>query len=333
MLRAGRRKKCQVLADFITLPENSVGNSDGTLDIMVKANNLDIERETRVIFIPKGVGGGIDTVTFIDNVRFAGVDGIFRPRRIELVLYLPTRKMGMDTTIELNTQSDGYLIFYDSIEAFLKRRSYTRVENIISPILVIRQEANPNPPPHTLDISSPDVDFIMGENSDTVIVDATEQLLAVSIDIGGSATGWEAEISDSVDFITLSGDSVAVGNGDGTVEIMIYASNINIDRTATITITTTGETENPIERTLVIRQDAYPPTLNISSSDVIIRKGEESDTAIVDATEQSLTINIALGSSVANWAAIGTSNFISFYNDRDTVGIDDGTLDIRIAGE
>ena len=35
--------------------------------------------------------------------------------------------------------------------------------------------------------------------------------------------------------------------------------------------------------------------------------------------------------ALSDWAAIGTSNFISFYNDRDTVGIDDGTLDIRIA--
>ena len=324
-------KEMSDLADFITLPENSEGVADGTLDIMVKANNLDIERETRVIFIPKIVGGGIDTVTFIGNVRFDGVDGISRPRRIELVLYLPTRKMGMDTTVELNTGPGGYLIFYDRIEAFLKRRSYTRVENIIPPTLVIRQEANPNPP-HTLEISSPDVDLRKSEESDTVIVDAvaTATTFTVNIDIGGSATGWEAEISDSVDFITLSGDPVAVGNGDGTVDITIYASNINIDRTATITITTTGETGNPMERTLVIRQDAYPPTLEISSSDVTLRKGEESDTAIVDATEQSLTVNIALGESTADWAAIGTSNFISFYNDRDTVGIDDGTLDITI---
>ena len=319
-------KEISDLTNFVTLPENSVGNGDGTLDIMVKANTLDFVRETRVILIPKGVGGGIDTVTFIDNVMFAYQDDtIPRPRRIELVLYLPTRKMGMDTTIELNTGSSDYNMFYNSVEAFLKRRSYTRVENIISPILVIRQEANPN---HTLDISSPDVDFIMGENSDTVIVDATEQLLAVSIDIGGSATGWEAKISDLFDFITLSGDSV--GNGEGTSEIMIEASNINIDRTATIIITTTGDEGNPIARTLVIRQ--APPTLDFSSPDVTLRKGEESDTAIADATEQSLTINIALGSSVTNWTAIGTSNFISFYNDRDTVGIgDDGTLDIRIA--
>ena len=237
-------KEISGLTNFVTLPENSVGNSDGTLDIMVKANTLAFERETRVILIPKGVGGGIDTVTFIDNVMFAYQDDPNpRPRRIEIVLYLPTRKMGMDTTIELNTQSDKYDILYNSIEAFLKRRSYTRGENIITPTLVITQEANPNPPPHTLEISSSDVDLRKSEESDTVIVDAvsTSTTFTVNIDIGGSATGWEAEISDSVDFITLSGDSVVVGNGDGRVEITIYASNVNIDRTATITITTTGD--------------------------------------------------------------------------------------------
>ena len=322
-------KEISGLTNFVTLPENSVGNSDGTLDIMVKANNLDIEREARVILIPKIVGGGIDTVTFIDNVMFAYQDDPNpRPRRIELVLYLPTRKMGMDTTIELNTRSVNYDILYDSIKAFLKRRSYTRVENIITPTLVIRQGANPN---HTLDISSSDVDLRKSEESDTVIVDAvaTATTFTVNIDIDGSATGWEAEISNSVDFIMLSGDSVAVGNGDGRVEIMIEASNINIDRTATITFTTTGDEGNPIARTLVIRQDANPPTLEISSMDGNIRKGEESDTAIVDATEQSLTVNIVLGGSAVNWEATETSDFISL--DSDTVsGRGDGTLDITI---
>ena len=327
-------KEMSDLADFITLPENSEGVADGTLDIMVKANNLDIERETRVIFIPKGVGGGIDTVTFIDNVMFADSTNVVRPRRIELVLYLPTRKMGMDTTIELNTQSDRYLIFYDSIEAFLKRRSYTRVENIIPPTLVIRQEANPN---HTLDISSPDVDLRMGEESDTVILGtANDTTFTVSVDIGGGATGWKVkQISDRGQVMTFP--ALSVGDlvlGDGTLDIMIKANNINRDHTFTIIFATTGEMGNPMERTLVIRQ--APPTLDFSSPDVTIRKGEESDTAIVDATEQSVTINIALGGSAASWEAIGTSNFISLDNvmspDRDTVGIDDdGTLDIRIA--
>ena len=322
-------KEISDLTNFVTLPENSEGVADGTLDIMVKANTLDFVRETRVILIPKIVGGGIDTVTFIDNVRFAGVDGIFRPRRIELVLYLPTRKMGMDTTIELNTQSDSYLILYDRIEAFLKRRSYTRVENIISPTLVIRQEANPN---HTLDISSPDVDLRMGEESDTVILGtANDTTFTVSVDIGGGATGWKVkQISDRGQVMTFPvfsvGDSVL---GDGTLEIMIKASNINRYHTFTIIFATTGETGNPMERTLVIRQDASPPTLNISSSDVTIRKGEESDTAIVDATEQSLTVNIALGESTADWAAIGTSNFISLDSDK-VSGRGDGTLDITI---
>ena len=321
-------KEMSGLTNFVTLPENSVGNSDGTLDIMVKANNLDIEREARVILIPKIVGGGIDTVTFIDNVIFADMEGIFGPRRIELVLYLPTRKMGMDTTIELNTQSVNYDILYDSIEAFLRRRSYTRVENIITPTLVIRQEANPN---HTLDISSSDVDLRKSEESDTVLVDAvaTATTFTVNIDIDGSATGWEAKNSDSVDFITLSGDSVAVGNGDGSVEIMIEASNINIDRTATIIFTTTGDEGNPMERTLVIRQDANPPTVEISSTDGNIRKGEESYTTNVNDTAQMITVNIVLGGSAVNWEATETSDFISL--DSDTVsGRGDGTLDITI---
>ena len=260
-------KETSDLADFITFPENSEGNSDGTLDIMVKANFDTLKREAIVTFIP---------VVDVD---------------------------------------------------------------IIPQTFVITQEANPNPP-HTLEISSPDVDLRKSEESDTVIVDveAIATMFTVNIDIGGSATGWKVkQISDRGQVMTFPvfsiGDSVL---GDGTLDIMIESSNINIDRTATITFTTTGDKGNPIARTLVIRQDANPPTVEISSPYVIIRKGEESDTAIVDATEQSLTINIALGESTADWEAIGTSNFISLDSvmslDGDTVGIGSGgILDIRIA--
>ena len=153
----------------------------------------------------------------------------------------------------------------------------------------------------------PDAPTLMLTSKDTVDIPNTATSLdsiAIMFTVGGGATGWKATVDSA--FVILG---KAMGSsGTDTLKAAVTA-NAGVKRTATITLTAEG-TEK-VDTTITITQAAGPPTLTLSSKDVVLSMGEDSDTAKVDATAQTLTVGVTLGGSAEGWDVTEISDFIT----------------------
>ena len=145
--------------------------------------------------------------------------------------------------------------------------------------LTITQKAAP-----TIKLISIDSISIAYDNTDPI---------PINFFVGGSATGWESEITyantDST-FITLDTKINAGQISDITIEATSSANEDTIPRTATITLSTTGQEGDSVSVSLIITQEAKP-VLQITSNDTNIAH---------DATD-SIPIHFNVGGSATGW--------------------------------
>ena len=171
-----------------------------------------------------------------------------------------------------------------------------------SAIFTITQEAVP-----TIMLTSPP-----DGNTISIAHDDNIASIPITFNVGGSATGWESEISympdipENMNFITL--DKTMNDNQTGPITIMASPmKNAGVERTATITLRTTGQKGDPVSVSLKIAQEISPTieltSYNEGSDDSFLElKSDGRDTIAIayDATD-SITINFTVGGSAAGW--------------------------------
>ena len=153
---------------------------------------------------------------------------------------------------------------------------------------------NPLPPMLTL-ITTEDT---------TIVYDETDPI-AITFDVGGTATGWDTVSIIGDKFITLSqymSDNMV--QGMVTITATPTKNTTLFSRTTTITFTTIGGTGASVEKTVTITQNPEPPTLMLTTF---------SDTTIVHSTMDSLAINFVVDGSATGWRAsmTGDASFIT----------------------
>ena len=168
-----------------------------------------------------------------------------------------------------------------------------------SVIFTITQEAAP-----TIMLTSP-------PEGNTISIAHDDNIVSIPIEftVGGSATGWESEISyipENTNFITL--DKTMNDNQTGPITIMASPmENMGVERIATITLRTTGQKGDPVSVSLKIAQEISPTieltSYNEGSDDSFLElKSDGRDTIAIayDATD-SITINFTVGGSATDW--------------------------------
>ena len=150
----------------------------------------------------------------------------------------------------------------------------------------------------------------------------TAQMITFTV---GDATGWTSEITGD-NFITLTDDGAMMG--DVVVTATPSGANTGVERSAMITFTTEGGTGDAATSVVTITQAAGPPTLTLSGKDVALSMGEDSDTAKVDATAQTLTVSVNIGGSADGWKVV-TSNG-SFVTPNPATGGADDDVELMI---
>ena len=149
--------------------------------------------------------------------------------------------------------------------------------------------------------------------SHTIIHDATASI-PIEFTIGGSATGWESDITDNP-FISLSLNKGTGQTGEKITIMAIPMKNTGvIDRTDTITLSTMGQTGTPARDTFTITQKAAPAIMLTDYAD-----GENVNIAHDDTNPR--TISFALGGSATGWESEITGDpFISLSSEIGTNG-------------
>ena len=156
------------------------------------------------------------------------------------------------------------------------------------------------------------------KSGDTTIaydVTATDTL-NIGFTVGGGAESWTVDVidgDDANDFLTLvstSGDA-----GAGTVRA-IPTANTGGERMDTLVITTVGGT-GVLTDTIIVTQQAGPPTIVVSTDDTTINH---------DATG-AFEISFTLGGSAMGWSSTLTGdNFITLTPEQDTTATGEVTI-------
>ena len=183
-------------------------------------------------------------------------------------------------------------------------REYVLTQGVLSPVSNIDTEDNINY---------------------TASVGPMLQTLDVTVDIGGSVTGWEVSKSEDADFISLV-------MRDDMVGITIAANPTIEKRSATLTFASTGDTKTTFTRYLEITQTAGYPTLTLSSTPTPFSVAPDDVvdyTLNVDSSRQEILVNIDLGGSAGGWSVYKKGDFISFSNS-DTTDTEDETVTFLI---
>ena len=187
-----------------------------------------------------------------------------------------------------------------------------QIGDSVSVSLTIRQEGKPV------------LDFFSNHN-DTIAYDATDSI-PIKFFVGGSAKGWESEITGNP-FITLSPEKDTAQ----TDTITIMASpmeNMGVERTATITLRTTGQIGDSVITMFTITQEAVP-TIEVNSINSHA-DSTESISIAHDATD-SIPIEFDVEGSAKGWESkityTGNSGFITLSTKKDTAEI--GVIKIK----
>ena len=159
-------------------------------------------------------------------------------------------------------------------------------------------DQNPLPPMLTL-ITTEDT---------TIMYDETDPI-AITFDVGGTATGWDTVSIIGDNFITLSQYMSDMAQGMVTITATPTRNTTLFSRTTTITFTTIGGTGASVEKTVTITQNPEPPTLTLTTF---------SDTTIVHSTMDSLAISFVVDGSATGWRAsmTGDASFITLSQNR-----------------
>ena len=333
------------LNTFIDLPK-TMDNDSTTLEIMINTNN-DAKRNASLTFTTTGeidnpvsktiivtqeagpntlllsstnvtlestpttdtvnVNASNQTVNIAIDIRGGATEWTVTENDTENFVDMPTTT-GRDNdtlkiTIDTNTEKKRTATFSFTT---------TGTDDPAARTLVVTQEAGPS----DINITTDPIDAIR----DTIKVDNSQQKLAFSIDVKGSATGWKVSKIDLNNFIDLP---KTMDNDSTTLDIMINTNN-NAKRNASLTFTTTGETDNPVSKTIIVTQEAGPTDIDIVSASVAI----VNDTVNIDNQQQKLTFTIDVKGSATNWSVNKSdpNNFITLPNT--IIGDDNGILEI-----
>ena len=127
--------------------------------------------------------------------------------------------------------------------------------------------------------------------------------------VGGGASGWTSSMSGD-DFIMLSDDGVTTG--DVVVTATLSGANAGVERSAVITFTTMGGTGVAEDITVMITQEAAPPTLVLTSDATVTLDHDVTD---------AQTIRFTVGGGASGWtSAITGDTFIILADDGVTTG-------------
>ena len=137
--------------------------------------------------------------------------------------------------------------------------------------------------------------------------------LDIIFEVGGGASGWDAEVIDRDDntnnFLTLVKTFGSAGSD--TIKVAV-SKNTGLSRIDTIKITTDGGTGDAKDTTVTITQSAAPPTL-LLTSDATVTLAHD-----VDAAQ---TIAFTVGGGASGWtSSMSGDNFITLSDDGATTG-------------
>ena len=340
---SNRRWKLSPIADWVTLSVDSGGIDDiltyTSVTITPLTNTISERRTATIKLTTIGHGGTPDSVlmniiqeaapqirlansyTDRDTIDIAYDNNDARPILIEFtvggsatgweisITYIPenTNFINLDPLLRNDEKGDIRTMAIPSPNTNHEKRTAiitlsTRGHEGVPArdTLIIIQEAAP-----TIMLA----DYESGANVN-IAHDDNPVPIPITFTVGGSATGWESEISylpENTNFITLG----TTMNDNQTGNITIMASpmkNTGVERTATITLRTTGQKGNPVSVSLTFTQKAVPTIELISSNDISIAHDDT----------DSISINFIVGGSATGWESeisyMGTtSKFVTLF--------------------
>ena len=156
-------------------------------------------------------------------------------------------------------------------------------------------------PADTLTLIQSAAPTLVVATNDTTI-DHNSGSLSISFTLGGSAVGWEAEITGDA-FITLDpAGPNTTATGGVTIMATASANNTGADRMATITFTTTGGATDMV----TITQSAAPAPMDHT----LVLTSPSTVTLAHDATDAQ-TIRFDVGGSATGWVASLDQSFVT----------------------
>ena len=141
----------------------------------------------------------------------------------------------------------------------------------------------------------------------------------ISFALGGSATGWESDIT----YAPENDTSIMISQNEGTdgnIIITPSANDTTKERTATITLRTTGPGQTPDSVSLMITQEAIPAIrLSTYNNGDSLLKSDGDNIDIAHDHTSSIPIEFNVGGSATGWKSsitypIGTSEEDKFIN-------------------
>ena len=156
--------------------------------------------------------------------------------------------------------------------------------------------------PHTLSLAPDTITLLHGEAT---------TLEEITVTLGGGASGWSAESSDT-DFITVPDN----GSG-GTIALTLAGANVGVLREAIITVTTTGDGTKTSEM-VIVRQGGAPHMLTLAPDTITLLHGAT--------TSEGITVT--LGGGASGWSAESSDTDFITVPDEET----GGTIALTLAG-
>ena len=162
--------------------------------------------------------------------------------------------------------------------------------------------------------AGPPIFTLTSDSAETVAYDA-ETASDITFEVGGGATGWWAGVIDGDsdnNFVTLSKTSGSAGLD--TIKVTTTV-NTGVARVDTVVVGTGGEGE--ATDTIIVTQQAGPPTIVVSTDDMTINH---------DATD-TLSITFTLGGSAVGWeSTVKGDEFITLDPEEDATATGEVTI-------
>ena len=306
------------LAVTLTLQQDfvrtlSITGGEDTLKSSSKIETIDIESNTSWSMLLSG--------NFIDSLRF------FPPRNAPIMSVFPQEEL----IIFEGDRSGRLVIFHQKNTRAISRSGMLRIvvfeegKEFINPEpieMMLIQEAAP-----TLSLFGKDINigrdgaYVLNTN------DKARNNVNITVNIGGSAMGWNAEVT--------SAEEQFVNNLDpenNTLSFNLSANMSDVSRTNTLTFFTEGSGQEVFQILNIVQQpqNIEPPTLTISGEDIIPpQNGSFVHTLSVNAVQQSYDITVDMGGSVTGWEVINTmGDFVTLPTE--SMYLEDSTITITI---
>ena len=226
-------------------------------------------------------------------------------------------------TLSFNLSANMSGVSRTNTLTFFTEGSGQEVSQILN---IVQQPQNIEPP--TLTISGEGIiPPQIGSFVHTLSVNAVQQSYDITVDMGGSVTGWEV-INTMGDFVTLPTESMYLE--DSTITITIAANDMISSRKATLTFIATGSGSTEFTQTLEITQIAISPSISISNQDITCLN--DTCKVSVGRLRTELEVKIDISNSAAGWRIVKNAENIDFVTlPSVTMGKQGVTVTLRIS--